>query len=85
MGTIFNNFEELENYLTNWESFNGGPMYDTIGMLLLFHACIKNLKNNCPVNTLDEMENFLTPDEILFIKELLEKISGSKINMTNND
>ncbi|MDI9310938.1 MAG: hypothetical protein QM535_12045 [Limnohabitans sp.] len=75
MKTIFNTFEELENYLINWESFNGGPIYDTVGMLLLLQACIKNLKSNCDIDTFEEMEDVLNPEETVYIKKLIDKIS----------
>ena len=68
-------FEDLEKFLVNWENINGQGGYDSGGMLLLLKACIQNLKNNCFIDTLEEMEDFLTPEEISFIKELLEKIS----------
>lgn len=71
----FKTFEELEKFLANWENIYGEGGYDAGGMLLLMKACIQNLKNNCSIDTFNEMEDFLTSDETLFIKELLEKIS----------
>lgn len=72
----FKSFEELEKFLANWENISGEGGYDAVGMLLLLKACIQNLKINCPVSSFEELENFLNPDEIIFIKYLVQKISN---------
>ncbi|KUJ60744.1 hypothetical protein AR687_17120 [Flavobacteriaceae bacterium CRH] len=70
----FNSFEELEDFLINWENFHGEGMYDIVGMLTLLRACLLNIKNNTELESFEEMEDFFSEDELFFFKRLISKI-----------
>jgi hypothetical protein len=75
MKQVFNSFEELEEFIINWENFQGEGMYDVVGMLTLMRACIINIKNNSELSAFEEMEDFFSKDELFFLKKLTSKIA----------
>jgi hypothetical protein len=75
MKQVFNSFEELEEFIINWENFQGEGMYDVVGMLTLMRACIINIKNNSELSAFEEMEDFFSKDELFFLKKLISKIA----------
>ena len=68
-------FEELVAYLLNWRSFGDPVVYDGVGMMELFCACIANMRRFSNDESITELGDSLTDDEKAF---LLGLASGSR-------
>lgn len=81
MKPTFNSFEELEHYLKEWTNFRGNGIYDSVGIILLLSACLKNISTNCHQSFFKECEDiasFFSEEEFMYLKELVLAIEVEK-------
>ncbi|MEZ0129267.1 hypothetical protein AB9T88_05585 [Flavobacterium sp. LBUM151] len=71
MKHVFNSFNDLENFMLEWVNFSGEGMYDLTGALILLRACLRNIKENCDLSVLNELDSFFSEKELLFLKEFV--------------
>lgn len=64
------NFEELESILKNWTSFGDPYVYDNIGIVTLFLACLDNIKKNFHEEELEDFKEYLTVEQKEFFLRL---------------
>ena len=84
---ISHNFEnltgnaDLEERLRNWSSFSDVQMYDYDAMIHLFGACLDNLRKYALEGELDDIGDYLYPEQLSFLIKLAE-IASASLNKT---
>lgn len=68
-------FEELVEFIKTWRAWSGDEQYDFGGMTSLLGACLDNLQQFALDAELKELEEFLEPNQILFLKTLASRLA----------
>jgi len=63
-------FEDLEAMLRHWMSFADPHVYDAGGMVLLFAACLDNMRLRMLEAELEEIDSYLTDEQKAFLLKL---------------
>jgi hypothetical protein len=63
-------FEDLEAVLRHWVSFADPHLYDAGGMVLLFAACLDNMRLRMLEAELEEIDSYLTDEQKEFLLKL---------------
>jgi hypothetical protein len=66
------NFDELEACLRNWRSFADPTVYDFVGSVCLFAACLDNLRTYALEAELDVLKEGLDKEQIKFLKKIAD-------------
>lgn len=71
-------FDDLENLLRNWRLWasDEGP-YDVGGMMALLGACLDNLREHALEAELEDIAEFLTPEQAEFLRGLAARLRAS--------
>lgn len=64
-------FEQLEEYLRNWRSFEDASIYDHVGMVHLFKACTENLRQFGLREELATMSEILGEENVRFLSDVV--------------
>lgn len=67
-------FEQLESFLKNFTSWQDKETYDFGGNFALFLACIDSLKRNALKVELEDVKEYMSEEQQLFILELANYI-----------
>lgn len=66
-----NTFEELENYLRNWERFDGDAgQEDAVGIIYLFNACLENLRAHANYFEFEQLP--FSDESVQFMRKMVE-------------
>ena len=68
-------YEDLLDFLKNWEKQRDGSEYDFVGMAHLLGACLENLEKFSLEAELDRLSECLEEKPAQFLKKLAERIS----------
>jgi hypothetical protein len=63
-------FEDLEAMLRHWVSFADPHLYDAGGMVLLFAACLDNMRLRMLEAELEDIDAYLTDEQKEFLLKL---------------
>ena len=66
----FDRFEDLVAFLRGWMSFGDPQVYDFVGMMHLFLACLDNLKSRALPGELEEVARFFNAEQREFLQSL---------------
>ena len=75
----FESFDELERFLRDWQQWDwleGDTLddYDFAGMIILFNACLDNLRTNAHQAELEDIGGYLRDEQRAFLKKLAELV-----------
>ena len=63
-------FEDVEAMLRHWVSFADPHLYDAGGMVLLFAACLDNMRLRMLEAELEDIDSYLTDEQKEFVLKL---------------
>ena len=63
-------FEDVEAMLRHWVSFADPHVYDTRGMVLLFAACLDNMRLRMLEAELEDIDSYFTDEQKEFLLKL---------------
>ena len=71
-------FEDVEAMLRHWVSFADPHLYDAGGMVLLFAACLDNMRLRMLEAEFEDMNSYLTDEQKTFLLKLATVIQRAQ-------
>ncbi len=71
-------FDELEVFIKDWKSFSDPYVYDYVGMITLFSACIDNIQKYFLDTEIEDFAANLTEKQKTFFIKFAEFVRANK-------
>lgn len=70
------NSSQLIEFFENWISFNGeGYDYDSVGMMYIFRACLRNIEKRFIEGDYEEMKEVFESSDLERLKKVVDLLS----------